>query len=183
MPLDGSSESWWVKANEKVYGPYTRMQMRRFLVEGRVTSATLVSLKPDADWTEARHCRAFREVVQQERSSFHVAPAKRDHNAEIAVANLLVWADIVSGASRRFEHELHKLGAVAEVTPGLYIVRTPRTAGAMRNTLSQTLDRGDKVLVVDASRDRLAWFNLGPETDVRIREVWNAEWAETAEPA
>ena len=43
----------------------------------------------------------------------------------------------------------------------------------IRNTLSQTLERGDRFVVVDATRDRLAWFNLGPEVDVRISKVWN----------
>jgi hypothetical protein len=26
--------------------------------------------------------------------------------------------------------------------------------------------------VVDASRGKAAWFNFGPEADVRIRRVW-----------
>jgi hypothetical protein len=30
------------------------------------------------------------------------------------------------------------------------------------------------MVVIDASRDRLAWFSLGPEVDVRLGNVWNA---------
>jgi hypothetical protein len=31
---------------------------------------------------------------------------------------------------------------------------------------------------MDATRDRVAWFNLGPGIDVRIKEVWNAALGE-----
>jgi hypothetical protein len=65
------------------------------------------------------------------------------------------------------------MGVVCDLAPGLWLVRTRFSAGVIRNTLSQTLERGDRFVVVDATRDRLAWFNLGPETDVRIAKVWN----------
>jgi hypothetical protein len=28
------------------------------------------------------------------------------------------------------------------------------------------------LFVVDATRDRAAWFNFGPEADTRIRRLW-----------
>lgn len=180
MSPEGVSQSWWVKTNEKVYGPYNREQMARFLGEGRVTATTLVSTRPTGDWTETRHCRTFNAALEEARGAFRTAKETRP---EAGVANVLVWADMISGSLRRLEHELRQLGAVAQVTPGLYIVRTTRTAGTLRNALSQTLERGDKLLVLDASRDRLAWFNLGPETDAHIREVWNAQVSQVAEPA
>ncbi|MEJ0023678.1 MAG: GYF domain-containing protein [Alphaproteobacteria bacterium] len=172
MALDGERESWWVKTNDKVYGPYTRVQMGRFIVEGRITATTLVSANPEGDWNEARHCKAFRSALHEERTTFHVNKSER--RAEAEQSNMLVWTDLISGAGRRVELELRKLGPVAEVSAGVYMLRTRKTAGMVRNAVSQALERGDKVLVVDASRDRLAWFNLGPETDVHIREVWNA---------
>ena len=68
---------------------------------------------------------------------------------------------------------LESMGAVCDLAPGLWLVRTRFSAGVIRNTLSQTLERGDRFVVIDATRDRLAWFNLGPEVDVRIGKVWN----------
>jgi hypothetical protein len=70
-----------------------------------------------------------------------------------------------------------------ELAPGVWLVRTQKSAGVMRNTLSQTLDQGDRFAVIDATRERLAWYNLGPEVDVRIREVWNASPAKAAKKA
>lgn len=181
MALDGERESWWVKTNDKVYGPYTRAQMGRFIVEGRIAANTMVSANPEGDWNEARHCRAFRSALHEERTTFHIN--KTDRRAEAAEANVLIWTDLISGQSRRVELELRKLGPLAEFAPGVYILRTRKTAGMVRNAVTQMMERGDKLVVLDSSRDRLAWFNLGPETDVHIREVWNAQLPQVAEPA
>ncbi len=58
---------------------------------------------------------------------------------------------------------LESMGSICELAPGLWLVRTRFSAGVIRNTLSQTLERGDRFVVIDATRDRVAWFNLGPE--------------------
>jgi hypothetical protein len=68
---------------------------------------------------------------------------------------------------------IESMGYVCDLAPGLWLLRTRHSAGVVRNTLSQTLEKGDRFVVVDATRDRLAWFNLGPEVDVRIGKVWN----------
>jgi hypothetical protein len=65
------------------------------------------------------------------------------------------------------------MGAVCDLASGLWLVRTRFSAGVIRNTLSQTLERGDRFVVIDATRDRFAWFNFGPEIDARIGQVWN----------
>jgi hypothetical protein len=31
------------------------------------------------------------------------------------------------------------------------------------------------LFVADASNDKAAWFNFGPEADARIRKLWRAE--------
>jgi hypothetical protein len=73
-----------------------------------------------------------------------------------------------------FMAALESMGAVCDLAPGLWLVRTPHSSGVIRNALSQTLERGDRFVVMDCTRDRFAWFNLGPEVDARINTVWNA---------
>ncbi len=34
---------------------------------------------------------------------------------------------------------------------------------------------GHAVQVVDATHNKAAWFNFGPESDTRIRRVWTAQ--------
>ena len=93
-----SPANWWVNTNNKVYGPYSAAQMSRFIGEGRVIATTLVADKPEgAEWTEARYVPDLRGALHEERTTFHTQ--RVDRRKQIASANMLVWADIVTGAS------------------------------------------------------------------------------------
>lgn len=159
-----AAPQWWVQVRGQAYGPYSFEQLIRFVEEGRVRASTFVSDKPESGWTEARRVGG---LMPQPR------PEVRDV-AAIEAANIFVFAEIRSGAWMRFMAALEAMGALAELAPGLWLVRTRHSSGVIRNTLSQTLELGDKFVVMDATRDRFAWFNLGPEVDVRIGHVWNA---------
>ena len=167
-----TTAKWWVQVRGKAFGPYPIEQMARFLAEGRVRPTTLVSDKPDGDWTEARKVLARRCLR---------TPPRPSNDSQAEAANVFVHAEIVSGSWNAFMAALESMGAVADLAPGLWLVRTRFSAGVIRNTLSQTLERGDRFVVIDATRDRFAWFNLGPEIDVRIGKVWNGPLR--AEPA
>ena len=154
---------WWVQVRGKAFGPYALDQMARFVAEGRVRPTTLVADNPDGAWLEARRVLALRGLR---------APTT-GQDRPVEAANVFVHAEIVSGSWNAFMAALEGMGAVCDLAPGLWLVRTRYSAGVVRNTLSQTLERGDRFVVIDATRDRLAWFNLGPEVDVRIGKVWN----------
>lgn len=159
----GAPAQWWVQVRGQAYGPYSMDQLSRFVEEGRIRPATLVSDKPENGWMEARRINAL------------MAPLRSGEPANDAAeaANVFVHAEIISGSWNAFMAALEGMGAIAELSPGLWLVRTKFSAGIIRNTLSQTLERGDRFVVIDATRDRFAWFNLGPEVDVRISKVWN----------
>lgn len=152
---------WWVQVRGKAYGPYAMPQLKRFVEEGRVRPATKVSDAPDGAWIEARRVVGL------------IGPRLVEAANDGDAANVLIYAEIVTGAWHAFIAALQSMGTVCDVGPGLWLVRTRFTSGVIRNTLSQTLERGDRFVVIDATRDRLAWFGLGPETDVRIARVWN----------
>lgn len=160
--LPVTATQWWVQIRGRNHGPYSIEQMARFLSEGRIRPTTLVSDTGESDWTEARKVMALRGLRTPQ-------PA----NDTVEAANVFVHAEIITGSWMPFMAALESMGAVCDLAPGLWLVRTKFTSGVIRNTLSQTLERGDRFVVVDATRDRLAWFNLGPETDVRIAKVWN----------
>jgi len=164
-----TSAKWWVQVRGRAFGPYSIEQMAQFLTEGRVRPNTLVSDNGQSNWTEARRIMALRGLRKPLAA-----------NDAVEAANVFVHAEIVSGAWTGFMAALESMGHVCDLAPGLWLVRTSFSAGVIRNTLSQTLERGDRFVVVDASRDRLAWFNLGPEVDVRIAQVWNGPLREEA---
>lgn len=160
--LPVTSSKWWVQIRGRAFGPYSIEQMAQFLSEGRVRPTTMVSDNGKTGWTEARKVMTLRGLR-----------APNPANDTVEAANIFVHAEIVSGSWNAFMAALESMGAVCDLAPGLWLVRTKFSAGVLRNTLSQTLERGDRFVVVDATRDRLAWFNLGPEVDVRIGKVWN----------
>jgi hypothetical protein len=154
---------WWVQVRGKSYGPYTMAQLSRFAGEGRIRPFTTVADGKGGAWVEARKVIGLKSAFRGGTIAGEAADA----------ANVFVHAEIVSGAWNAFMAALESMGPVCDLAPGLWLVRTRFSVGIIRNTLSQTLERGDRFVVVDASRDRLAWFNLGPEVDVRIARVWN----------
>ena len=87
---------------------------------------------------------------------------------------LLVSADLSSLSSVAFESALAEQGRFAGVRLDMWLVRTPLDATALRNRLSRRLGAEDTLLVVDAPLDRAAWFNLDPEAEWNLRQLWNA---------
>lgn len=167
--------TWWVQVRGQAYGPYSVVQLSRFIAEGRVRPATQVSDKPTGGWREARRVDGLMHALRT---------AQLSANTNVAeTANIFVFAQIQSGAHTAFMAALENMGALSELAAGLWLVRTRLSAGMIRNTLSQTLELGDKFVVMDATRDRFAWFNLGPEVDVRIKQVWNAPLKPEKAPA
>ncbi|MGE0829477.1 MAG: DUF4339 domain-containing protein [Hyphomonadaceae bacterium] len=163
-------ESWWVQVRDSAYGPYSFAQLKQFIEEGRVRPNTLVSRERTGQWREVRLMQEFLPVLRPNLRAAGAEPAA-DANA---IANVFIFAEIHSGAWNAFIAALEAMGRIAELAPGFWLVRTRLSSGMVRNTLSQTLERGDRFVVVDATRDRLAWYNMGPGIDVSIREVWNA---------
>jgi hypothetical protein len=162
--------SWWVQVRGQAYGPYSQAQLIRYIGEGRVRPNSPVAQAQNGaknhNWIEARSVDALMAPFRA--TSF--ASSKQNDEA----ANLFVHADLISGSHNVFIAALEGFGALCQLTPSLWLVRTTHGVGVIRNALSQTLERGDRFVVIDASRDRLAWFNLGPEFDVKIKDVWNA---------
>ncbi len=57
-----AAENWCVKVQDKVYGPYTTEQMRKFAHEGRLARWSLVAPAGGQTWREARSELVFASV-------------------------------------------------------------------------------------------------------------------------
>lgn len=68
-----SAENWCVKVQDKVYGPYTTQQMRKFAHEGRLAGWSLVAPAGGRAWREARKEHVF--------SNFFDTPAQKAKHA------------------------------------------------------------------------------------------------------
>jgi hypothetical protein len=75
-------------------------------------------------------------------------------------------------AASNIENAIGSLGQFYRLTNNVWIISTEQSVSAVRNRLVQELGNADSLFVIDASRGKAAWFNFGPEADVRIRRVW-----------
>ena len=177
--LDGI---WRINVGGQVYGPYSGHQIKAFATEGRVASHSVVQSGERGPWITAiddpvlsqlfvvKHLPAARPVEDRPaKSTLQVEPVRA---AEPISGNFLIVAEIRSRSSVAFEAALHKFGSYYRLNALVWVVHTGRTAGEIRNELTQHLGRTDSLFIADASRNKTAWFNLGPEADAKIRQVW-----------
>lgn len=101
-------------------------------------------------------------------------PAKGqvDRRRQPETANFIVVMDIKARYAGPLEQAIMSLGPAYKLAPNVWCVNTDSTAAGLLNDLSIHIGKTDSMFIVDATRDRTAWHNLGPETDAKIRRVW-----------
>lgn len=124
------------------------------------------SLKP-ADPAAARPAGPPRP---DQPSAAPMFPTERDVHAE--PTNFVIVFDLRSRGHNKLEEHIMSLGRAVRVLPGVWLLNATMTSGAIRNQLMKYFGTNDTFCIVDATRDKLAWFNLGPEVDSQIRQVW-----------
>lgn len=97
-----------------------------------------------------------------------VTPAGEHTAAHFAV----IVDQKAQSAASHIEAAITSLGPAYRLTTNVWIISTEQSVSAVRNRLVQELGKADSLFVIDASRGKAAWFNFGPEADVRIRRVW-----------
>ena len=73
------------------------------------------------------------------------------------------------------EEEIFNLGPAYSLMPQAWLLISDQPINYVRNTLVQKLGKMDMLFIVDATHNKAAWFNFGPESDTRIRRVWTAQ--------
>lgn len=177
---DGLNSSWRINVSGQVYGPYTGQQIKAFATEGRLAPHSIVQAD-DGPWITAIDDPVLGQLFVQKpaapalaqgfgaRAAAEPVPGAQ---AEPTSANFVVIADLRSRGSGPFEAAISRLGEVYRVNPLVWLLHTDRTAGTIRNELIQHMGHNDHLVIVDATRGKTAWFNLGPEGDSKIRKVW-----------
>jgi hypothetical protein len=175
-------ETWTIIVEGRSYGPYTTAQLQGFAAEGRVVPHSLVCPQRE---TQPRPASEFRELDAIFRAAAGPPGGRPPHPPTLfgrtrhtqTVAGersqFLVVADMRSGSVAAVEAELVKLGLTFALMRETWIVASERTLNAIRHALMQKLGKRDLLFIVDATHNKAAWFNFGPETDARIRQVWN----------
>jgi hypothetical protein len=92
--------------------------------------------------------------------------------SEHASANMTLVFDLKSRGHGKLEEDIMSIGPATKVMSGVWILHTSLSATTVRNQLIKHFGAIDSFFIVDATRDRTTWFNLGPEIDAHIRRVW-----------
>ncbi len=106
------------------------------------------------------------------RPTYGPAKGQVDRRRQAETANFIVIMDIKARFAGPLEQAIMSLGPAYKLAPNVWCVNTNTTAAGLLNDLSIHIGKTDSMFIVDATRDRTAWHNLGPETDAKIRRVW-----------
>lgn len=106
------------------------------------------------------------------RSAYGSAKGQTDRRRQPETANFLIIMDIKARYAGPLEQAIMSLGPAYKLAPNVWCVNTNATATGLLNDLSIHIGKSDSMFIVDATRDRTAWLNLGPETDAKLRRVW-----------
>ena len=170
---------WFIQAAGRVWGPYPDTRIASFVEEGRVAAETLVGARPEGPFAPAAHqvrLRGLFGVAEPAEAAAPVSVAADPPSPAGAQAGpaqpLLIFATLRGERADRLEGLIGAHGPYVRVQPGLWLVRAPLTPASLRNVLTRRMEAGDSVMVVGASANQAAWFNLDGEADRTLRQLW-----------
>ena len=186
------SASWMVSVSGRAYGPYTDAQMAAFAAEGRLAPQSLIARTDEPLFRPAGEepaLAAFFTSAPATPIGAEPAPradakpagmfgrAKDENSKSGEPALIVVIADMKSRSIVGLEEEIYRLGQACPLLPQIWLLRTEQSVNAVRNHLVQQLGKLDVLFVVDATNNKAAWFNFGPEAEARIRRIWSKDEA------
>jgi hypothetical protein len=194
--------SWFVQVQNQNYGPYTDTQMQAFVQEGRVNGSSLLTNDVNSGFFNASGFDVFKYWSGEQQIAVSgggprayqptpIAPAvatpvhqsplitpQAVHRAPEGQAQpspssvFLVMAEINSEGTMAFLQALQRFGQAERISDTIWLLRSQASVEQLRNALSQTLNRQDRLFLLDSRANKPAWFNIGADLDHRIRDLW-----------
>ncbi|MEM9938037.1 MAG: hypothetical protein AAF768_04265 [Pseudomonadota bacterium] len=156
---------WRIMTDDVVYGPYTLGQMRSFADEDRLRENSKVA---DGDggafiaaWDHDDLKLLFSPSSPPEAKT---EPRQPD--------NHMIFFRHVGESRAAALQMLNQLGKFAEMMPGVYLLSSAERTSQIRLQLAEISAPGDQIVVVNATRGRLAWAGLGDDTDALVQSIW-----------
>lgn len=173
-PPPFESVKWRVRIGEKEYGPYTRSRLIDFLKEGRVQAGTFIACGSDPDYHRADCHPNLRWDFKGPKKRKFGDPRLDAGESEVPVCNYFIAARLVSG-NERFERVLREAGKATRAAGDMWVLRSRQTIQQLRSQLTLAVKPHEHFIIVNASKDRLAWYNIGVENDIAVRTVWDTD--------
>lgn len=168
--------NWCIRVSDKVYGPYTDLQMAAYAAEGRLTANSEVSPAGGTTWREARNftqlASLFTKAPDPDGTSFGKATRSTSDVPDGAPAKFILIFDPQPGTAGRIEHILRSLGEGFRITENVWIVTSKHSVQGVKNVITPHLTNREFVFVIDSDRGRSAWYNFSPELHSRLTKMW-----------
>lgn len=192
--------SWFVQVQNQNYGPYTDEQMQAFVQEGRVNASSIITNDINSGFFNATAFEVFKYWSGEQQiavggsnphpyqpapvipatstpqstlitpHTVHEAPQVQPQSGPSSV--FLVMAEINSEGTMGFLQALQRFGQAERISDTIWLLRSQASVEQLRNALSQTLNRQDRLFLLDSRENKPAWFNIGADLDHRIRDLW-----------
>lgn len=184
------SDYWIVSVSDRAYGPYTTEQMEGFAAEGRLAASSLIARAGETAFRSAGEEPQFSALFQPSKMApmeytdslnpQEPATAQKFGRSDIDGKSgdrgrFVVITDMKSRSIQGVEEELHKMGSAYSLLPQVWLLMSELSVNSIRNLLTPQLGKLDSLFVLDATHDKAAWFNFGPEADTRIRKLWSKD--------
>jgi hypothetical protein len=186
-------DSWTISVGERVYGPYSLEQMRAFQAEGRLADHSLVARSGETQFHPAHEDAGLAPLFAAPREAdggadavpdgpaadepgYHGGPhrfGRSEPEASTGPTRYVIIADMKSRSITGLEEEIFNMGPAYRFMPQAWVLSSEASLNTIRNRLVQKLGKIDTLFIVDAARDKAAWFNFGPENDARVRRMWS----------
>lgn len=112
---------------------------------------------------------AWPDAHPRERAPERDADDREAPSAGLRLASFYVACDIDLDGELDFEAALGRFGRFARAKRGLWLLKASTDAETLRNALSRAAGRDGALVIIDASRDRAAWYNIGARSDAALR--------------
>ena len=171
---DASDLKWYMKVGGSVMGPYGQNKIKAMAAQGLLSPHSLVALSTSSDWAPASDDPIIGKLFKPRENQFDFTATEAlfETRVEDTEANFILFVDIKSDSTGQFMQAMGRLGSYHKVSSNCWLMNCKGTVGKIRNAIVPVLGRLDSFVVVDASREKIAWFNLGPEADAKIHKVW-----------
>ena len=97
--------------------------------------------------------------------------------------HFIIVADMKSRSISGLEEEIFNLGPAVPIMPQAWLLASDAYDQRQMQASClpcQKLGKLDMLFICDATHDKAAWFNFGPESDSRIRRIWQKTVEATA---
>lgn len=165
---------WRVRIGASDYGPYPRSRLIDFLKEGRVVSSTLLCCGSDTEFVRADSHPNLRWDFKGPRKRKFGDPKLDPGETEVPVCNYFIATRLLAGDAA-VEKILRESGKASKAAGDMWVVRSRLTIQQLRNRLTSAMRPHEHFVIVNASKDRLAWYNIGVENDIAVRGVWDSD--------